>query len=82
LTGNVPYQSHTQDPDERFKLASVLVVGTNLAILVLVLVVSPRIEGSSDLQRSLTTAETPRLGRLLLRRCDLHQGSCLRGTRT
>jgi glucuronide carrier protein len=55
---NIPYGSlaaaMTQIPDERSKLASVRVLGTNLAILVLVFVVSPQIRGSSDLQRSLT----------------------------
>ncbi len=55
---NIPYGSlataMTQEPDERAKLASFRVTGTNLAILLLVLVVSPQIEGSSDLQRSLT----------------------------
>lgn len=55
---NIPYGSlataMTQDPDERAKLASFRVTGTNLAILLLVLIVSPQIEGSSDLQRSLT----------------------------
>jgi len=55
---NIPYGSlaaaMTQMPDERAKLASVRVLGTNLAILLLVFVVSPQIGGSSDLQRSLT----------------------------
>jgi glucuronide carrier protein len=55
---NIPYGSlaaaMTQVPDERAKLASVRVLGTNLAILILVFVVSPQIERSSDLQRSLT----------------------------
>jgi glucuronide carrier protein len=55
---NIPYGSlaaaMTQIPDERAKLASVRVLGTNLTILLLVFVVSPQIAGSSDLQRSLT----------------------------
>jgi glucuronide carrier protein len=55
---NIPYGSlaaaMTQIPDERAKLASVRVLGTNLAILLLVFVVSPQIERSSDLQRTLT----------------------------
>lgn len=55
---NIPYGSlaaaMTQIPDERAKLASVRVLGTNLAILMLVFVVSPQIGGSGDLQRSLT----------------------------
>src|ERR1051326_4846548 len=55
---NIPYGSIaaalTQMPDERAKLASVRVVGTNLAILILVFIVSPQIARSSDLQHSLT----------------------------
>ena len=55
---NIPYGSlataMTQNPEERARLASFRVIGTNLTILVLVLVVTPQIEGSSDLQRSLT----------------------------
>ena len=55
---NIPYGSlataMTQDPDERSKLATFRVVGANLAILLLAVVVSPQIEGSDDLQRSLT----------------------------
>jgi glucuronide carrier protein len=55
---NIPYGSlataMTQDPSERAKLASLRVVGANLAILLLAAVVSPQIHGSSDLQRSLT----------------------------
>jgi glucuronide carrier protein len=55
---NIPYGSlgtaMTQDPAERSKLASFRVVGSNLAILLLAIVVSPQIEGSDDLQGSLT----------------------------
>ena len=55
---NIPYGSlaaaMTQIPDERAKLSSVRVIGTNLTILLLVFVVTPQIDGSSDLQRSLT----------------------------
>jgi glucuronide carrier protein len=55
---NIPYGSlasaMTQLPDERAKLATVRVLGTNLAILLLVFVVAPQIENSDDLQRSLT----------------------------
>jgi glucuronide carrier protein len=55
---NIPYGSlasaMTQDPAERSKLASSRVVGLNLAILLLAVVVSPQIEGSDDLQGSLT----------------------------
>jgi glucuronide carrier protein len=55
---NIPYGSLataiTQDPVERSKLATFRVVGSNVAILLLVVAVSPQIAGSSDLQRSLT----------------------------
>ena len=55
---NIPYGSlataMTQDPGERSTLATFRVIGSNLAILVLAVVVSPQIEGSDDLQRSLT----------------------------
>jgi glucuronide carrier protein len=55
---NIPYGSlataMTQDSVERSKLATFRVFGSNLAILTLAVVVSPQIEGSDDLQRSLT----------------------------
>jgi glucuronide carrier protein len=55
---NIPYGSlgtaMTQDPADRSRLASFRVVGSNLAILLLAIVVSPQIEGSDDLQGSLT----------------------------
>jgi glucuronide carrier protein len=55
---NIPYGSlataMTQEPAERSKLASVRVIGSNLAILLLAVAVAPQIEGSDDLQRSLT----------------------------
>lgn len=55
---NIPYGSlataMTQDPVERSKLASFRVVGSNMAILLLAVVVSPQIQGAGDLQRSLT----------------------------
>lgn len=55
---NIPYGSlataMTQDPAERAKLASLRVVGANLAILLLAIVVAPQIQGSDNLQRSLT----------------------------
>jgi glucuronide carrier protein len=55
---NIPYgslgTSMTQDSGERSKLATFRVIGSNLAILSLAVVVSPQIEGSDDLQRSLT----------------------------
>jgi glucuronide carrier protein len=55
---NIPYgslaTSMTQDPVERSKLATYRVLGSNVAILLLAVVVSPQIEGSDDLQRSLT----------------------------
>ena len=55
---NIPYGSlsaaMTQVPDERSKLSSFRVVFTSLTILLLAFVVSPQIEGASNLQRSLT----------------------------
>ena len=55
---NIPYgslaTSMTQDSVERSKLATYRVFGSNIAILLLAVVVSPQIEGSGDLQRSLT----------------------------
>jgi glucuronide carrier protein len=55
---NIPYGSlataMTQDAVERSRLATFRVVGSNIAILVLAVVVSPQIEDAGDLQRSLT----------------------------
>jgi glucuronide carrier protein len=55
---NIPYGSlataMTQDAVERSKLATFRVFGSNIAILLLAVAVSPQIEGSGDLQRSLT----------------------------
>jgi glucuronide carrier protein len=55
---NIPYGSlataMTQDAVERSKLATFRVFGSNVAILLLAVAVSPQIEGSDDLQRSLT----------------------------
>jgi glucuronide carrier protein len=55
---NIPYGSlataMTQDPLERSKLATFRVLGSNVAILLLAVAVSPQIAGSRDLQRSLT----------------------------
>jgi glucuronide carrier protein len=54
---NIPYGSlaaaMTQDSDERSRLSSYRIVFTSLTILLLALVVSPQIEGSENLQRSL-----------------------------
>ena len=44
----------TQEPDERAKLSSARAVAASLTILLIAVVVSPQIEGSGDLQRSLT----------------------------
>src|ERR1044072_3831604 len=44
----------TQEPDERAKLASARAVSASATILLIAVVVSPQIQGSSDLQRSLT----------------------------
>jgi glucuronide carrier protein len=56
---NIPYGSMatamTQRDEERAKLATYRVFGSNLAILMLALVVAPQIRSSDDLQRSLTT---------------------------
>jgi glucuronide carrier protein len=55
---NIPYGSlaaaMTQVPTERAKLASFRVFGSNITILMLAFVVAPQIEGSENLQRSLT----------------------------
>lgn len=55
---NIPYGSlataMTQDPVERSKLATFRVLGSNAAILLLAVAVSPQIAGSGNLQRSLT----------------------------
>ena len=55
---NIPYGSMaaamTQVSSERSKLASFRVFGSNITILLLALVVAPQIEGSGNLQRSLT----------------------------
>ena len=55
---NIPYGSlataMTQDAVERSKLATFRVFGSNVAILLLAVAVSPQIEGAGDLQRSLT----------------------------
>src|SRR4051794_34747221 len=57
---NIPYGSMatamTQRSEERAKLATFRVFGTNLTILMLALVVAPQIKGSDDLQRSLTVS--------------------------
>ena len=55
---NIPYGSlsaaMTQEPDARAKLSSSRAVSASLTILLIAAVVSPQIEGSADLQRSLT----------------------------
>jgi glucuronide carrier protein len=55
---NIPYGSMatamTQRPEERAKLATFRVFGSQLTILMLALVVAPQIKGSDDLQHSLT----------------------------
>jgi glucuronide carrier protein len=55
---NIPYGSlataMTQDAVERSKLATFRVIGSNIAILLLAVAVSPQIQGAGDLQRSLT----------------------------
>jgi glucuronide carrier protein len=55
---NIPYGSlaaaMTQEPDERAKLSSARAVSASATILLIAVVVSPQIQGSADLQRSLT----------------------------
>ena len=55
---NIPYGSlsaaMTQEPDARAKLSTSRVVSASLTILLIAVVVSPQIERSDDLQRSLT----------------------------
>jgi glucuronide carrier protein len=55
---NIPYGSlaaaMTQVSDERSRLSSFRMVFTSLTILLLAIVISPQIEGSENLQRSLT----------------------------
>lgn len=55
---NIPYGSlaaaMTQEPDARAKLSTSRVAAASLTILLIAVVVSPQVENSSDLQRSLT----------------------------
>ena len=55
---NIPYGSlaaaMTQRPDERAKISTIRIIAASVTILLLAIVVSPQIEGSDDLQRSLT----------------------------
>jgi glucuronide carrier protein len=55
---NIPYGSlaaaMTQEPEARAKLSSSRAVSASVTILLIAAVVSPQIEGSGDLQRSLT----------------------------
>jgi glucuronide carrier protein len=55
---NIPYGSlaaaMTQEPDARAKLSSARAVSAGVTILLIAAAVSPQIEGSGDLQRSLT----------------------------
>lgn len=55
---NVPYGSlaaaMTQEPVERARLSSARVVSAGVTILLIAVVVSPQLQGSGDLQRSLT----------------------------
>jgi glucuronide carrier protein len=55
---NIPYGSlaaaMTQEPDARAKLSSARAVFASVTILLIAAAVSPQIEGSDDLQRSLT----------------------------
>ena len=55
---NIPYgslaASMTQDPDERARLSSARSVAASVTILLIAVVVAPQLQGSADLQRSLT----------------------------
>jgi glucuronide carrier protein len=55
---NIPYGSlaaaMTQEPDARAKLSSARAVSASVTILLIAAAVAPQIEGSGDLQRSLT----------------------------
>jgi glucuronide carrier protein len=55
---NIPYGSlaaaMTQEPDERARLSSSRAVSASVTILLIAAAVAPQIEGSGDLQRSLT----------------------------
>jgi glucuronide carrier protein len=55
---NIPYGSlaaaMTQEPDERARLSTARAVSASLTILLIAIVVSPQLESSGDLQRSLT----------------------------
>jgi glucuronide carrier protein len=55
---NIPYGSlaaaMTQEPEARAKLSSSRAIAASLTILLIAAVVSPQLEGSADLQRSLT----------------------------
>jgi glucuronide carrier protein len=55
---NIPYGSlaaaMTQEPDERSKLSSYRIVFTSLTILLLAVAISPQLQNSANLQRSLT----------------------------
>jgi glucuronide carrier protein len=55
---NIPYGSlaaaMTQEPDERAKLSTGRVVSASLTVLLTAVVISPQIEGASDLQATLT----------------------------
>ena len=55
---NIPYGSlaavMTQEPDERAKLSSSRSIAASLTILLIAVAVAPQIQGSGDLQRSLT----------------------------
>lgn len=55
---NIPYGSlsaaMTQRPDERARISTIRIIAASVTILVIAIVVAPQIEGSDDLQRSLT----------------------------
>jgi glucuronide carrier protein len=82
---NIPYGSlaaaMTQDPEERAKLSSARAVSASVTILLIAVVVSPQIQGSGDLQRSLTitTAGFAAVGLALYLWCFATSREAVRG---
>jgi glucuronide carrier protein len=82
---NIPYGSlaaaMTQQPDERAKLSSARAVSAGVTILVIAVVVAPQLQGSGDLQRSLsvTTAAFAVIGFALYLWCFATSREAVRG---
>jgi glucuronide carrier protein len=83
---NIPYGSlaaaMTQQPDERAKLSSARAVSAGVTILVIAVVVAPQLQGSGDLQRSLsvTTAVFAAIGFALYLWCFATSREAIGGT--